>query len=258
MEIRLLADSYLKNEQLYLDFMNDSIELDKDYFSEESVFIEESPDFPIYMGRGSEKEKSASFTEAINIIMNSYIETPREIHMNGRFWHSLMITKRDYLFDLYGQLITSHKDFIRIIMKPFDWESYIYKCVLAAEYIYDTKLESEEEKQYYIQLIINNIDMYNYIIKYSIFRNSHFILNFFRAVDELGLTSLMKAKIKNRDDLGKDERYGRRVFLELNNNYPVIMAPFLQKDELKKEIVKALANYIDHETLNKIGNIKYN
>lgn len=251
MEFRLLEENYSSDEQLFNDFMNDSIDKDKPYFSDEIVIIKKAPDFPIYIGRGSEKEKNEAFHEAILTIMDSYIQTPRELHMNGRFWHSLLITKRDYLYEMYGHLINSHKDFNRIILRKFDWENYIYKCVLAAEYIYDLSLDSKEKVDYYIQLIVNNIDMYNYIIKYSIFRNGHFILNFFQAVDELGLTQLMKAKIKNRDDLGKDERYGRRVFLELNNNYPVIMAPFLKKEQLKGEILKALSYYITDDEIRK-------
>ncbi|GAB2490185.1 hypothetical protein GCM10008929_13110 [Alkalibacterium psychrotolerans] len=251
MEFRLLEENYSSSEQLFKDFINDAIDRDKEYFSNETVFLKNAPDFPVYMGRGSEKEKNEAFHEAILTIMASYIHTPRELHMNGRFWHSLLMTKRDYLFEMYGHMIHSHKDFNRIILRTFDWENYIYKCVLAAEYIHDLNLDSKNETDYYIQLIVKNIDMYNYIIKYSIFRNGHFILNFFKAVDELGLTQLMKAKIKNRDDLGKDERYGRRVFLELNNNYPVIMAPFLKKEQLKNEILKALSNYINDDEIRK-------
>lgn len=249
MEIKLLADGYLKDEQLFKDFINGSIDYDGDYYSSESIHIDRAPNFPIYMGRGSEAEKATGFTEAIRTIMDSYIHTPREVHMSGRFWHSLMMTKREYLMDLYGHRLDTHKNFANIIIKPFDWESYIYKCVLAAEYIHDAKLESEEDINYHIQLIVNNIDMYNYILKYPLFRNSQFILNYFKAVDELGLTGLMKAKIKDRNDLGKDERYGRRVFQELNNNYPVIMAPFLEMEELKEEILKALNNYVNEEMI---------
>ena len=53
----------------------------------------------------------------------------------------------------------------------------------------------------------------------------------------------MKKKIKDRPDLGKDERYGRRVIFELNKNYPIIMAPFLKKADLKVEIYEALSLY---------------
>ena len=252
MEVKLLADGYEKNEQLYKDFMNDTIDFNSDYFSNETVYLDNAPDFPIYMGRGSEKEKTAGFREAIQTIMDYYIHNNREIHMSGRFWHSLMMTKRDYIIEIYGERIQSFKNFINIVLKPFDWESYIYKCVLAAEYIYDANLDTQEAINYHIDLIINNIDMYNYILKYPLFRNSQFILNYFKAIDQLGLTRLMKARIKGRDDLGKDERYGRRVFQELNNNYPVIMAPFLQIEDLKEEIIRALSNYISADKIHEL------
>lgn len=37
---------------------------------------------------------------------------------------------------------------------------------------------------------------------------------------ETNLGQVLKAKIKNRPDLGKDERYGRRVIFELNKALP--------------------------------------
>lgn len=58
------------------------------------------------------------------------------------------------------------------------------------------------------------------------------------------MSSLLKKKVKNRPDLGNDVRYGRLVIFELNKSYPVIMAPFLDKEELKKEIDKALKIYL--------------
>lgn len=251
MQIRLLAEGYTTSERLYLDFMNDSLDESADYYSEKFVTLEEAPDFPIYMRYGSPEGKSQAFHQAIHTIMDSYIDTPRDVHMSGRFWHSLLMTKRDYLLDLYAEYIDSSRDFKNVILKPFDWESYIYKCVLAAEYISDEVSADEEEKDYYIDLIVDNLDMYNYIIKYALFRNSQFVLNYFRAVDELGLTAVMKAQVKDRPELGKDPRYGRLVFETLNNNYPVVMAPFLELEDLKEEIVTALSVYYDLSDLEK-------
>lgn len=86
--------------------------------------------------------------------------------------------------------------------------------------------------------------MYNYIIKYNIFRNGQFIINFLTVIHEEGLSAQMKKQIKDRPELGSDERYGRRVIFELNKNYPIITAPMLEKDELKEEIYQALALYL--------------
>ena len=69
-------------------------------------------------------------------------------------------------------------------------------------------------------------------------------MNILTIVDEEDLSGLLKAKIKDRPDLGSDERYGRRVVYELNKNYPSVMYPLLPKDELRNEIKKALRKYI--------------
>lgn len=251
MQIRLLAEGYINIERLYLDFMNDSLDESADYYSDQFVTLEEAPNFPIYMGRGSPEERYEGFHEAIYTLMSAYIDTPREVHMSGRFWHSLMMTKRDYLLDLYAEYIDSRREFNNVILKHFNFQSYIYKCVLAAQYISDEQLETKEEKDYFIHLIVDNLDMYNFIIQYSLFRNGPFILNYFRAIDELGLTVLMKAQVKDRPELGKDPRYGRLVFETLNNNYPVVMAPFLELEDLKEEIVTALSVYYDLSDLEK-------
>ena len=87
--------------------------------------------------------------------------------------------------------------------------------------------------------------MYNYIIKYEVFRNGDFLLKILNIIDELGISTIMKAQIKDRPELGKDERYGRRVIFELNKAYPVVMAPMLEKDDLKAAVIRELSNYYD-------------
>ena len=56
---------------------------------------------------------------------------------------------------------------------------------------------------------------------------------------------MLKAKIKDRPDLGKDERYGRRVLFEFNKTYPVVMSPMLSKDELEELFMEYLGYYYD-------------
>ena len=62
------------------------------------------------------------------------------------------------------------------------------------------------------------------LLNYEIFRNDRFLINLLDVTDELGLSKVLKAKIKGRDDLGKDERVGRRVIYEFNKSYPVVMS----------------------------------
>ena len=79
----------------------------------------------------------------------------------------------------------------------------------------------------------------------QIFRNGQFLINIMDVIEETGLSSVLKAKIKNRPDLGKDERYGRRVLFEMNKAYPVVMSPMLDKDTLKGYFLEYLSYYYD-------------
>lgn len=241
MEIKLLKDGYYKNEEIYKDFIKGTISYNQPYFSEESITVSELPDFPIYFAYNYAKIED--FINTIKILKKYMVNTDRDIHLDGKFWHSLLlIEKREYILSKYPQVKESRKAFNKIVLKNFDWENYIYKCMLAAEYINNAKLDIDEEEKY-MMLIFENLDLFNYLIKYQIFRNSEFIIKLLKIINEEGLTEKMKEKIKNRPDLGNDERYGRRVIYELNKNYPVVMSPFLEKDELKEEIYNALKIY---------------
>ena len=101
--------------------------------------------------------------------------------------------------------------------------NYIYKCVLGAQYVKDNTTCDEDRDRYY-DLIVENLDVYNYIIKYEIFRNDKFLINVMDIIDDRGLAKVLKAKIKDRHDLGKDERYGRGVLFEFNKAYPIVMS----------------------------------
>ena len=98
------------------------------------------------MGRGSEEEKKQAFSKAFEVIASSYIHTDRDLHLEEIFWHSLLVTKkREYILEHYPAVKTDRKQFENIVIKSFDWENYIYKCVLATEYI-DDLIEDPERK----------------------------------------------------------------------------------------------------------------
>ena len=164
--------------------------------------------------------------------------------------HSLFcVYKREYLLEKYPQIKEVKKEFDTVVVKNFDWQNYIYKCVLAAQYVNDN-VETEDERQRYYELISDNLDLYNYIIKYEIFRNEKFLLNILDIIDELDLAKVMKAKIKNRPDLGKDERVGRRVIFEFNKSYSVVLSPMLDKESLKEPFLEYLIYYYDINDIN--------
>ncbi|WAA13363.1 DUF6339 family protein [Fervidibacillus halotolerans] len=243
MEVRLLKIGYKNNETLYQDFLTGKIKNNAEYLTDETIYIEKFEEFPIYMGRGNESKKKNDFLEAFKIVATTYINYDREIIMNERFWHSLLLTEmQEYILKKYPEVRESESKFKNIVLKKFDWENYIYKTILGAQYIHDNIKDPTDHQRYY-ELIIDNLDLYNYIIKYEIFRNDAFLINILDIVDELNISKLMKTKIPGREDLGEDERYGRRVIFEFNKSYPIVMAPMLEKEELKKYFLKYLSYY---------------
>ncbi|GEM03664.1 hypothetical protein HMI01_06520 [Halolactibacillus miurensis] len=245
MEIKLLKDGYKNIESLYEDFKADMIAENEEYFSEESVYIDQTPSFPIYIAKGSTEHKKKEFLEAFNTVTHSYLSLDRSILLSEHFWHSfLLIYKRNYIIGKYPEVLDNENKFKNIVLKKLDWENYIYKIILGAQYIADY-INNEDQRQRYFGLIIDNLDLYNYIIKYEIFRNDDFLINILDIIDELGLSEILKAKIKGREDLGDDERYGRRVIFELNKSYPIVLSPMLSKDDLKDIFIEYLGYYYD-------------
>ena len=242
MEIRFLKSSYIKGEQVYNDFLNNTIGSLEEHYDDKIANINSVPDFPIYINV-SENVRAPLFVEAINIISNHYLDMDREYSLDGQFWHSLLLLKkRDYILEKYPAVKESESNFKNVVVKKFDWENYIYKCVLAAQYVNDN-VADPEKREFYYNLIANNLDVYNYIIKYEIFRNDKFLLNVLDIIHDNDLSEILKAKIKDRPDLGKDERVGRRVIFELNKSYPVVLAPTLDKEELEVLFLENLKKY---------------
>ena len=242
MEIRFLKSSYIKGEQVYNDFLNNTIGSLEEHYDDKIANINSVPDFPIYINV-SENVRAPLFVEAINIISNHYLDMDREYSLDGQFWHSLLLLKkRDYILEKYPAVKESESNFKNVVVKKFDWENYIYKCVLAAQYVNDN-VDDVDKREFYYNLIANNLDVYNYIIKYEIFRNDKFLLNVLDIIYVNDLSEILKAKIKDRPDLGKDERVGRRVIFELNKSYPVVLAPTLDKEELEVLFLENLKKY---------------
>lgn len=241
MEIKLLDPRYKKDEKFYKKFIEGNL---SDYISDKSVYIQSVPDFPIYFNTKDDKKREELFLKAVKVIASTYYkQNDIEIFESEIFWHSLLcIYKRDYLLKEYPSIKADSKVFKNIVLKKFDWENYIYKSVFAVKYI--TKFtESPIKQEYYYKLIINNLDVYNYILKYSIFRNGQFLMNVLQVIDDEGLSESLKAKLSKEYSFGKDLRRGRQVIYEFNKSYPVLLAPMLEKEELKYYFKKFLSYY---------------
>lgn len=268
-EVRLLKDKYKSNEALYEAFLDDKLIGNEEFLSGEKVRISDAHEFPIYIANGTEEEKVEKFLEAFEVMAKHYIKTDRDVHLNEKFWHSLLCQQhRDYLLESYPQIRDGGiKEFKNIVLKAFNWENYIYKCVLGAQYITDNIADDSEQKRYF-KLIAENLDVYNYIIKYNIFRNDIFLIKILNIIDKYDISQILKAKIKDKEiiekyHLGKDERYGRRVIFEFNKSYPVVMVPMLSDEELEEKFFEYLAFYydvskIDKGNKNNISNYKNN
>lgn len=250
MEIKLLNDGYKRDTAFYQAFLDGTLQ--NNYLSEEFVTIGAVPDFPVYLGQSKGEEKEKQFLELVKKMKEHFVHLDRGIYMQERFWHSyLCLYKREYILANYPQVLESEKEFRKIVIKDFDWENYIYKAILVAQYVED--YVPEEQKEKYYRSVIDNMDIFNYIIKYEIFRNGHFLINVLSIIEENNLSKILKSKIKNRPDLGKDERYGRRVIFELNKSYPQVMAPMLEKEQLQKYFMKFLGYYYQGEQELEVG-----
>jgi hypothetical protein len=242
MKVRLLKEEYLKSDNLFDDFCNNLIEGDIDHFSEDEYILPELRPFPFYLAYKDADQLEKSFMEAFKIIKEDYIKIDREITMSQQFWHSLLLVNfRDYVIEEHPAVTTNKNRFKNIVIKSFDWENYIYKCLLAVEYAVDNLPEVEHDLFY--SAVINNLDLYNYLIKYTVTRNDKFIINVLKIVERNNLSTLMKSQIKDRPDLGKDERYGRRVIFEFNKDYPVVLSPMMDIDDMESLLLNHLSKY---------------
>lgn len=230
MKINLLKRGYKNNEAFYEAFLMNQMD---SFLSDEVIEVPEAPDFPIYLNIADETRRKQKFIEAFTIIADHYLNTHRGVHLDERFWHSFLCTvKRDYILKHYPKVKECRKEFNTVVIKKFDWENYIYKCMLGAQYVVD-HVKDPTRHAHYFGLIADNLDLFNYMLKYSVFRNGEFMINILDIIEEHQLSTLMKQKITWRDDLGKDERIGRRILFEFNKSYPIILFPMMSKSELK-------------------------
>lgn len=241
MEIKLLTGNYKNDENFYQAFLDDTL-WQSEYLSNESMLISRKiPFFPVYLNQSHNEE---DYFEMLRVMTEYVVELDRDITMSERFWHSwLCLYQRECLLEKYPKIKEGYSAFKNVVIKKFDWENYIYKGLLIAQYVQENAVPDKYE--HYYRTVLDNFDMFNYIIKYEIFRNGQFLINIMDVIEETGLSSVLKAKIKNRPDLGKDERYGRRVLFEMNKAYPVVMSPMLDKDTLKTYFLEYLSYYYD-------------
>lgn len=255
MIIKILKKDYLKSEAVYIDFKEGNEVSDDNFLVNEAYEIDDYGDFPIYLSENDEGKREKLYLEGFTIINKIINELKRSEQLNGDFWYSYLLTKkRNFILQKYPEVLESEKNFRNIVLKKFDWENYIYKLILGTQYVSEHIKDDETKKEYY-RLIANNLDLYNYIIKYEIFRNDVFLLKVLKILKNNKISEICKKKIpffKKSNNKEGDMRYGRRVIFELNKVYPMVLSPMMPDDEFQKMFVDILNSYLELDNIEKI------
>lgn len=153
MQINLLTDGYKDSEKFYQAFLDDTLQ-QSSFVSDAYVNIPTAlPDFPIFFAIRDPEERENEYCKMIKIIAEYVINLDRDIFMDERFWHSwFSLYKREYLLNTYPQIKEDYNAFKNIVIKRFDWENYIYKAILIAQYVEENTLSDKHE--YYYRLIL--------------------------------------------------------------------------------------------------------
>lgn len=240
MLVNILDKNYIFSDTFIKDFRNNTIGTLDEHYSGESIEIPELNPFLFYLKINDETKRNKAFQKSISILFD-YVEIADKYTMSHEFWISLFsINFYDFTVSKYPGILEDDEKFRNVLLKQFDWNNYIYKLVLAAKYIHD-KVDQYDKKKY-IDLISNNLDVYNYLLKYPIFRNGKFIVNVLKIIDENDLSADLKKSLKRKkSDL--DQRFGRKILFELNKDYPVIVVPMLEYDKLEKRFMSYYSYY---------------
>ncbi len=243
MRIKKINEKKLKGGDFFEYFSNPNIKCDE-LFLEEYYEVENISFFPIYIAEGSDEEKKKQFLEGFNTIKLNYLILGKEILLDKIFWYSLFFTKdyRNYIIENYPQTLKSEKKFKNIVLKKFDWENYVYKLVLGADYISE-EVVNEEHHDKYFNLIFNNLDVYNYLLKSELFRNGKFMKNILDVIDKNNISSDLKKRILDMEKPNVDKRVGREIIASLSQSYPTLFIHDLDYDDFEILFMKFYKQY---------------
>jgi hypothetical protein len=239
MKIRKLNPEIIRKPEIFEYYIGNYDDVEN-IFLDEYYDVELSPEnlfFPIYVPPA----KKEQYFQALTTMRDNYLKLGRDILLDANFWYSLFLNKlKDQLKKEYPSTLESEKDFRNIILKPFNWENYVYKFIFGAEYIQEMIPDVEEQNKYF-NLLADNVDVYNYILKSKIFKNSEFLIKFLKTILKTNSSDILKKKIDLSN--GKDERMGRKIIYEFAKNYPTVFVHALDENEFEDYFKKCLNYY---------------
>lgn len=249
MKIKKINPKMINSPKVFQYFLNEQNVSEDEIFLDKFYEIDEAPFFPIYIANKNNQIKTDNFIKAFKIMRDNYIKLGRKFFLDKFFWYSLFLTKlKADIKKEYPECTKDESKFKNIVLKKFDWENYIFKIAIGAEYISDSVSNINDHEKYF-KLIAENLDIYNYILKSQIFRNKLFLIKILDIIEKNNLSNIVKAKlnnnvkVKHNIDIKKDERIGRRILMEFSKIYPVVFIHLLDVEELENYFLKYLKLY---------------
>ena len=244
MQIRKVNKSYFKSKELRDHFVSGTLMnfddcLLNDYYDTGTFEIEY---FNPYAGNTKSPNNDQIWNNLIASVGEIMEGIPANLYEDGNFWFSLFLTRFQLeLMNDYPQLKKSSDQLKNILLKDFNWENYIYKAVVIV------KLKHVAIERFgntdVVDLILDDLDLFNYLIKSPLFRNLDFILNIFELTRRDAFPVRLKSQIKSEKYKQKDKRFGRRIVYELNKTYPVLFVQKFEMEELGTKLNEIIRQY---------------
>lgn len=244
MQIRKVDKRFFDSKELRDHFVNGTLMdfhecLLNDYFDTGDFDISY---FNPYAGNTKSPNNDQIWENLLASVEEIMDGVPASLYEDGSFWFSLFLTR--FQIDLmrdYPQLKTSSESLKNILLKGFNWENYIYKAVVIV------KLKHASQSRFgntdVVDLILDDLDLFNYLIKSPLFRNLGFILNIFELTRRNAFPVRLKSQIKSEKYKQKDKRFGRRIVYELNKVYPVLFVQKFEMEELGTKLNEIIRQY---------------
>ena len=232
-ELYLLKEPIVNEEDFYVSFLRGSLE-EEGYFSNQKVEIPDVEEFIFYIGSGRQEERKEIFKKLIKLMMHSFVDMKQEVFLSQNFWLSYISSKlRTSVIKNHPKIQESFSEFKLIVLRDLDWENYLYRAAIYGSILHDRVADSEELDEY-IDVINENMDVFNYILKKRVFRNDQFIFNMLQLLRRYTGTELIQfLKFRDQTVMGRDVSPGRLLLTEMNTAYPTVLFPMLDYESFE-------------------------